>query len=157
VGQQPNIELRIEDLPRPTRHPAAPRRWSPRRPGELDSPVEVPWGGMFGTPGPDAGYAHRLAQDRPLALAPGENRHDAEAAVATLMAARASHFGRGPTGEDAEVAELLLGLDDDGAPESAALRRRFVGLDHHPEAARLAETPGAIRERLLAGERLIEV
>lgn len=165
MGQQPNIELRISDLPRPTRHPAAPRRWAPQRAGEVTTPSDMPWGGLFGTPGPDGGYALRLVADRPLVLAQGEDRHDAEAAVAVLMAARASRFGRGPTPTDAEVAELLLGLAGEASEEMVALRRRLRGLGHRPEAARrlaasvtpetLSQSPEVIRSRMQAGERLL--
>jgi hypothetical protein len=131
VGQQPNIRLGIEDLPRPEAHPAAPRRWSPRRPGELGSPAEVPWGGAFGTPGPDAGYAMTVLASREIPAGPGEDRHDVAAALAALMAARASRFGRAPVAADADVAEILLGYRADGLGEAirerlAALRRRLL-------------------------------
>src|SRR4030042_1832111 len=103
------MPLAVEDLPRPGALPAPPGRWRARRPGDLGSPGEVPWGGAFGTPGPDTGYPLGLLSERPLALAAGERRDDAEAAVAALMAARASALGRAPVAADAEVAELILG------------------------------------------------
>jgi len=142
VGQQPNIRLGIEDLPRPEAHPAAPRRWSPRRPGELGSPSEVPWGGAFGTPGPDAGYAMTVLASREIPAAQGEDRHDVAAALAALMAARASHFGRAPVAADADVAEILLGYRAEGLGEAArerlaALRRRLLpGLAHAKHRSR---------------------
>lgn len=116
MGQQPNIELEIADLPRPVPAPAPARRWSPRRPGELNSPEEVPWGGMFGTPGPDTGYVLRLLADEELSLGRGEGRSDVVAALAALASARASLYGRAPTHGDIAVAKALLGLDPTGVP-----------------------------------------
>jgi hypothetical protein len=113
VGQEPNIPLGVEDLPRPTPKPAAPRRWSPERPGEVGSPAEMPWGGSFGTPGPDIGFAIRIARTRGIP-GPEQRRADAEAAIVAVMAARASAVGRAPTNPDFDVAIDLLGLDSDG-------------------------------------------
>jgi hypothetical protein len=160
VGQQPNIRLGIQDLPRPEAHPAAPRRWSPRRPGELGSPDEVPWGGAFGTPGPDAGYAMTVLASRDIPVGEGEDRHDVAAALAALMVARASHFGRAPVAADADVAEVLLGYRSDGLGEEtrerlAALRRRLLpGFGHTKHRGRdlvaafgrevLTAPPGAV-------------
>lgn len=119
MGQEPNIPLGFEDLPRPTPKPAAPRRWSPERPGEVGSPSEMPWGGSFGTPGPDTGFAIRIARTRGVP-GPDERRVDAEAAIVAVMAARASAVGRAPTNPDFDVAIDLLGLDSDAG---------FAGLD----------------------------
>ena len=116
MGQQPNIELDISDLLRPTSHPAPPRRWSPSRPGDLAGPEEVPVGGAYGSTGPDSGYAHRLVRGRSLELAATERKHNAEAAVAVVAGARAAAFHRGPTIDDVEHAALVLGYDRDGIP-----------------------------------------
>ncbi len=162
MGQQPNIRIGIEDLPRPTAKPGPARRWSPDRPGEITSPAAAPWGGAFGTPGPDAGFALKLVADRELPLLDGETRGDVEAAVATLMVARASHFGRAPVGTDAAVAEALLGF---GTPEPSWRLAWTRGLAHDHHARRdlvSAVVPGAlfagadeVRGRADAGERLI--
>jgi hypothetical protein len=167
VGQQPNIPLEIADLPRPSPHPGSPRRWSPVRPGELGAPGDVPWGGQFGTPGPDAGYATTLAAGRELALAQGESQHDAEAAVAALMVARASHFGRAPVAADAEIAELMLGYAGGGTIDAAARASRVAGAAHRPARARglvedadleaLTADAAEVRRRLEAGERLLDL
>lgn len=163
MGQQPNIQLELEDLPRRVAHPGPARRWSARRPGDLTVPEEVPWGGAFGTPGPDTGYALRLLADRPWALAPGESRTDAERLAAALMAARASRLGRAPVAGDAEVAESLLGLrpGDPGGQETAGLRRRLSSLGAEglrrlldaidPEW--LVSSPAEVQRRRAAGER----
>ncbi len=171
MGQEPNIELSIEDLPRPTAHPAAPRRWSPTRPGELDGPDSVPWGGAFGTPGPDTGYALSLLANTELSLAEGEDRHDAEAALGAIAGARASHFGRAPTRGDIDVARIMLGLLPDGIPDeviaglAAARPAWWTGIGHNPAQARaliasipldaLTGSAEEVRSRVAAGEAVV--
>lgn len=171
MGQQPNIELEIADLPRPTPVRAPERRWSPKRPGDLGAPEEVPWGGMFGTTGPDTGYAFVLLRTHPVTPGPGENRADVNGALAAIIGARASLYGRAPTREDVHVAALLLGYDGAGIPESvlgplAADRAGWIAnLAHHPAKARsivasidrdvLRSSPDDIRSRMTAGHRLI--
>ncbi len=168
MGQQPNIELEMADLPRPTERPGAPRRWSPTRAGELGHPADIPRGGRFGNPGPDAGYALTLLEGRDIPIAPGESRRDAVAAVAALMTARASGFGRAPVVGDAEVAETILGYRE-GAPADLVSARTaaVAGLAHHPansrtlvaaaDAGALLSSPDRVRERVEAGETLIDL
>jgi hypothetical protein len=122
MGQQPNIELTLSDLPVATPQPAPARRWSPSRPGELGDPQTVPWGGAFGTPGPDAGYARTLAAAREMALVEGERRRDAEVATAALATARASFYGRAPVGGDIDIAVVILCYDRSGIPGAVADR-----------------------------------
>ena len=171
MGQQPNIELEIADLPRPRPSPAPARRWRPQRPGELDSPDDVPWGGAFGTTGPDAGYALRLVRERTAVLATGEDAHNAEAALMALASARASHYGRAPTVRDIDVAMTILGYAPDGLPEAliaglAKDRSRWlanIGHDASKARALVASVPienlaaplDDLRARMANGERLI--
>lgn len=168
MGQEPNIPLRMEDLPRPTPHPDPARRWRPDRPGELHGPDDVPWGGMFGTPGPDTGYVLRLIHDAEVELAPEEDVHDAHAALAAVAAARASHFGRAPVGHDVEVARLVLGyageLPETVRADFAANRPAWIAnLSHRPAQERrlvssvpidlLASPVDDVRRRVAGGER----
>jgi hypothetical protein len=142
VGQEPNYPLGFEDLPRPTPKPAAPRRWRPQRPGEVGSPDEMPWGGSFGTPGPDIGFAIKIARARGL---PGtDDEHaDVEAAIVAVMAARASAIGRAPTNRDFDVAVDLLDL------EAASGIAALDGIAH--DRARLTRLVAAIaRDTLTA-------
>ncbi len=165
MGQQPNIQLDLEDLPRLEPSPGPARRWSARRPGDLAGPQQVPWGGAFGTPGPDTGYALRLLAGCPLALVEGERRADAERMVAALMAARASRLGRAPVAGDAEVAEIILGFraERSATADATEKRRRFSGhgaeglhrLLEAVDAGLLAAPLTEVRRRWAAGERLI--
>ena len=162
MAQEPNVQLEIEDLPRPTPKPAPARRWRPERPGEITSPDDMPWGGAFGTPGPDAGYALAILARRDLDLLPGEDRHDVEAALAALMAARASRFGRAPVVGDAVVAEAVLGFGTDdpswrrrwtaNAAHDTDLQRRLVAAVD-PDVWLVA--PEEARGRVAAGETLV--
>jgi len=119
VGQQPNMPLRMEDLPRPDHHPPPPRHWSPQRPGDVSSPGESRWGGAFATPGSDSGFALSLLAERES----GERDDDTTAALAVLMMARASHFGRAPVRMDADVAEIVLGRAEKSAADASAVVR----------------------------------
>lgn len=149
MGQQPNIEITLSDLPVATPQPAPARRWSPSRPGELGDPRAVPWGGAYGTPGPDAGYARTLAATREMALVEGERRRDAEVAAAALATARASFFGRAPVAGDIDVALVILCYDRSGIPAAvadrvAASRAEWVtdiARRSHQAAALLAAVP----------------
>ena len=166
MGQQPNIELEMGDLPRRTDQPGPPRRWSPRRVGELGSPADVPVGGRFGNPGPDAGYALTLLDEREIATTAGEHRRDAVAAIAAVMKARAAAFGRAPVIGDAEVAEVILGYAGPERPGLAARRAAAIaGLAHHAAASRplvaaidreaLVATPDEVTRRAESGEALL--
>lgn len=145
MGQQPNMPLTMEDLPRPEPHPAASRRWRAGRPGDMSSPADVPWGGAFGTPGPDTGYALHLLAGR--AGEPEETR-----ALATIVSARASRLGRGPVPADVAAAEVIVALLPAGVlpGRGAEERRRLLesldpGLLTLPldELRRRRATPGA--------------
>jgi len=147
MGQQPNIELEISSLPRPRLRPAPARRWRPDRPGDLDGPLDVPWGGAFGTTGPDAGYALRLIRDRGLTVPPGEDPYAVEQVVAAVTMARASYNSRAPIGEDVDVALTVLGLNTEALSESAiadlgADRAKLTaGAAHDAAKVRVAAEP----------------
>ena len=144
MGQEPNIDIAFEDQPREELRPAVPRRWHADRPGDLKSPDQVPWGGPFGTPGPDTGYALKLASGADMKLEPGEDRGNVERAMVHLMAARASHFGRAPTNEDLKVAMLLLGLaSPDQVPEATM---RQLSRDRKYWAPRVVRSSAAARQ-----------
>jgi len=118
MAQQPNIELRGSDLPRREPEAGPPMRWKPSRPGDLAGPEDQPWGGAFGTPGPDPGWAHMLIDARPIEFPPDENSETTRALLAALVNGRASLLGRAPIPEDVDVALLALGLEPDQLPAS---------------------------------------
>jgi hypothetical protein len=165
MAQQPNIELRASDLPRSEGGPNPELRWTPDRPGDITG-TGVPWGGAFGTPGPDAGYAIKLAAGRELILAGHEHRADANAAVAAVAAARASLASRGPTKIDIDAAVVILGYDTEG--ELGTVRAAAIaGAAHHPQRIRgvvagipidvIEDDADNLRRRVAAGESLIEI
>jgi hypothetical protein len=130
MGQQPNIEIDPSDLPRPTAEPGPARRWRPTRPGVIVAPEQMPWGGAFGTPGPDTGWALKLVRSAELS-----GRTDGlEGVLAALMGARASLFGRAPVLEDLEVAKLLAGLGADLPVEVIERGRRWVEATSHEKS-----------------------
>lgn len=130
MGQEPKIEIAIEDMPRPVPEPAPARRWTASRPGDLHSPADVPWGGAFGTPGPDTGYALTLARGASFALSEGEDRHNVEQALLLVMGARASLFGKAPSADDLGFALLLLGLDTREEVPAAVTAQLAAGRKH---------------------------
>lgn len=169
MGQEPKIEIPLEDLPRSEPTPAPARRWSANRPGDLHRPEEVPWGGSFGTPGPDTGYALKLAGDADFQLDEDEHRHAVEELILVIMGARASLFGKAPSIDDLSFALMLLGLNRSSEiPEATMTRlsdaRRFWAprvAHSHTEARTVAAklTPALLslshdelRHRLALGE-----
>lgn len=105
----------------------APRPWRPHRPADF-RPGRPFSGPGTGTPGPDQGYALRLARRfvERVTLAPGEHLEDALAAGVAAAMARAARAGRAPVATDIEAALLLLGYLGDADPVLVALRRRLV-------------------------------
>jgi hypothetical protein len=143
MGQEPKIEIPLEDLPRATSGPAPARRWSASRPGDLHTPAEVPWGGAFGTPGPDTGYALKLASAASYELEEGESRHNVQSVLLLLMSARASRFGKGPSADDLAWSLMLLGLDRQEEIPQAAMAR--LAEDRQYWAPRVANSNAAAR------------
>ena len=170
MGQQPNIELLAADRPVGKLQRAAERRWTPRRPGEITSPADMPSGGSFGRPGPGTGWGLRMI--RAASFDRGRRPGDLEDLLAALVGARASRARRGPTREDVDVALSLVGLheDYDASGEPAArlgrLRERWLDtLAHDPWPGRsalaaipvdlLADKPARVRARLLVEPALV--
>jgi len=118
MAQQPNIEIPLVHVPRKPLSSPAPRGWSTDdHPGVSDYPDARPFGGTFGTPAPDAGYAYRIIRHFEKALP------DALVDVlASLITARASLYGRAPIPEDLEVARFLCGMFEQ-APRELIIRR----------------------------------
>ncbi|MGI9648593.1 MAG: hypothetical protein ACR2OI_08760 [Acidimicrobiia bacterium] len=169
MGQEPKIDITAADAPRPQAGPAPARRWKAARPGDLHSPDDVPWGGGFGTPGPDTGYALKLAAGAEYELEEGESRHNVDATLAVVMSMRASSTGKAPSADDLSFALLLLGLDArEEVPDSVTSRLVAARKQWAPRAAHsnlaarqmsgllppelLALSPADLRHRLALGE-----
>ena len=170
MGQQPNIEIGPAELPRTKLARAAERRWTPRRPGEITAPSDMPAGGSFGRPGPDTGWGLRMIEA--ASFDRGRRPRDLEKLLCALVGARASHARRGPARQDVEVALCLVGLHGDyedaaGTADRLAERREgwLDALAHEPwpgksaleaiPADLLMDTPGSVRARLRADPSLV--
>lgn len=114
------------------------RAWVADRPGD-EVAFGQPTGRLFGTPGPNIGYAatlaHRLA-DR-LALGPHEHLDDALAVVSELGMKRAASYGRAPVMADLESAALILGYLGGCDPDDTLWRiEATAGAAHEYQARR---------------------
>ena len=134
MSPQPEyVPVRASDEVRPVERLPAPGHWKADRPGDIHTP-ERPTGPGLGTPGPDQGYALRLARqfhDR-LVLAAGEHDEDAVAGCLGVALRRASLFDRAPVAHDLEHAFRLWGFLGDAPSDLVEFRRPlFQGAAHH--------------------------
>ena len=119
------VPIAEADQVRPARRLEAPRPWVPNRPADLRFPAR-PGGPHLGKPGPDQGFALRLARrfEERLHLRVGESAEDVLVGCALLASRRAALLGRAPTVHDLETALTVWGfLRPDPPEELAALRR----------------------------------
>jgi hypothetical protein len=141
------VPIAEADQVRPARHLHVPGPWTASRPAEATGPV-ARRGRTMGTPGPDSGFALRLAKrfEDELQLDEGESAHDVILGVALVAAKRAALFGRAPCVYDVRFALHLWGFLRDGehapgAPETPEDRRTtrkaaFSGVSHDYVAQR---------------------
>jgi hypothetical protein len=126
-----------------------PSIWTQSRPSELRT-TRPPRGRMFGTPGPDQGYALKLARrfEEELVLEAGESAEDAIAGCTAVAMRRAAGWGRAPVTHDLAFAFTIWGfLDGAPAPLRAARAPLFRSASHHYTAQRdiaSAVTPEAL-------------
>jgi hypothetical protein len=119
----------------------------PDRPGEIDG--FQPEGPRLGDPGPDQGFALRIAQQlRPkVQLQPGEHIDDVIRGCLGVALRRASMFSRAPVVHDLTIAFTIWGFYDPNPPaELVELRARlFEGVrlvgHHYTEARVVADLP----------------
>ncbi len=93
----------------------------------------------MGTPGPDSGFALRLAKrfGHELKLSEGESEHDVLLGVALVAAKRSAFFGRAPSIYDVQFALNMWGFLDAAPPELVASRRTmFSSISHDYVAQR---------------------
>jgi hypothetical protein len=128
-----------------TSPPVIPCVWKPNRRADLTG--FQPEGPRLGYPGPDQGYALKIAngfRDR-LQLQPGERLADAIHGCLGIALRRASIFSRAPVVHDLTIAFTIWAFLDPNPPaEQRALRLRlFEGvsntLHHYVEARALVD------------------
>lgn len=109
-----------------------PGAWTPTRPGEIAG--FQPKGDRLGAPGPDQGFAIKIANSlRPrLHLQPGENEDDVIRGCLGVALRRASMFSRAPVVHDLTIAFTVWGFyDEEPAADLVAARSTmFEGLRH---------------------------
>jgi hypothetical protein len=113
--------------------PRRPQPWLADRPGDIRA--GQPRGGGLGSPGPDQGYALKLAHEvfEPQLDLGGVGAEDAIAGCTAIALKRGSIFGRAPIAHDLRLAFRLWGfLDGPCPPELAELRARVFEEAAHP-------------------------
>jgi hypothetical protein len=138
VTQPSYVPIAETDQVRPAYRLKVPSVWTQSRPSELLGTAH-PRGERFGVPGPDQGYALRLARRFVdwLILSDGESVEDAMVGCTAVAMRRCARFGRAPAVYDLEFAYTLWGFLG-GAPAELVEARAplFRSAAHHYEAQR---------------------
>lgn len=124
-----------------------PDPWEADRPGDIEG--FQPVGPRLGDPGPDQGFALKIARalEPKLRLRDGEHVDDAIRGCLGVALRRASMFSRAPVVYDLDIAFTIWGFYDDSPPEELVALRRpmFEGLrltgHHYAEGRAVADTP----------------
>ncbi len=131
--------------------PRRPQPWLADRPAELTE--GQPTGAGRGVPGPDQGYALRLARrfEGQLLLGPGEHAADAIAGCLGVALKRAACFGRAPVTADLEVAFRVFGFLPPVPDEMLVGWRKdlFAGVSHPHHYAEARHLVGLVPEAVL--------
>ena len=147
MSNEPHVSPSLDGAPRQEPNLAPGVHYPPARPWRADRPGDLrggqPTGELFGSPGPNIGYALSLiarARDR-FALAPHEHFEDAAAVVGELAMKRAASYGRAPVMADVECAMLTLGYQGGVDPDFATWRVRAVdgAHEHYPHRRALCD------------------
>jgi hypothetical protein len=167
---QPSFVPIVEaDQVRPAYKLQVPNIWTQSRPSELRG-ASQPAGLQLGRPGPDQGFALKLAHrfvDR-LVLAPGESVEDAIAGCTAVAMRRCASFGRAPAIHDLEFAFTLFGFLGDAPADLVEARGPlFRSVSHHYKAQRtiadsvapstLRLTPAEVAARITEWRSLISL
>jgi hypothetical protein len=112
--------------------------WRADRPGDLVG--AQPKGTKLGNPGPDQGYAIKLANmfHGKLHLSAGEHEHDVLVGILGVALKRASLYGRAPVIHDLTRALDVFGFRNANAPKDLVAFRTslFEAAGHHYELQR---------------------
>jgi hypothetical protein len=133
------VPISEADQVRPARHLHVPGAWTASRVAELGGPTALS-GRSVGTPGPDAGFALRLARrfEHDLKLGQGESEHDVLLGAALIASRRAALFGRAPCIYDVQFALALWDFLVDATPERQAARQAAFSSVAHDYVAQRA-------------------
>ena len=145
------VPIAEADQVRPARHLHVPAAWTAIRPAELSVPA-VHRGAAMGTPGPDSGFALRLAKrfEHDLRLGDDEVEHDVLMGVALVAAKRAALFGRAPCVYDVRHALDLWGFLGDAPSALRSSRRAAFSAVARDYVAQRALVDSVADESLLA-------
>ena len=148
MATDPFVAPRLEDRPRASTPFPPAKAWSPTRVGDLDR--GQPTGPLLGNPGPDIGYALRLAEGfaERIQLAPHEHAADAVAVGAELAMRRCARIGRAPVAKDLEWAFSVLGYLGSPPADFVAWRKHRIEGAHHEYLERRALV-NAVRPEVL--------
>ncbi|HET8738740.1 MAG TPA: hypothetical protein VFO17_03300 [Acidimicrobiia bacterium] len=102
-------------------------KWRADKPGLPEGPDDMPGGGLFGTIGPDPGWAVKLVNRAQLP----EEDDDLRMVLTALVQTRSAALGRAPVREDLEVALILCGYGYDAPDWAIERRRRWLDAAHH--------------------------
>lgn len=131
--------------------PRRPDQWRADRPGDLVG--AQPRGDGLGSPGPDQGYAIKLAREvfAPKLQLGAVHEQDAIAGCLGVALKRASIFGRAPVAHDLRVAFTIFGfLDDAPAADLVVLRESwFAEVAHHHHYGEARHIVDAVPESTL--------
>jgi hypothetical protein len=144
------VPIAEADQVRPALHLDVPGAWTTSRPAEVVVPA-VRRGRAIGTPGPDSGFALRLAKrcEHDLVLGDGEVAEDVVLGVALVAAKRAALLGRAPSIYDVRFAlSLWRFLDTDVPVELRATRRALFSSVSHDYVAQRALVDAVPEETL---------
>ena len=114
--------------------PWRPESWLADRPGEITG--RQPLGPRLGDPGPDQGYALRLARQvrGRLVLTSAESEEDVIAGVVAVAMRRSAMFGRAPSIHDVTIALTLWGFLAEAPADLVTIRVQVfaaVASTHH--------------------------
>jgi hypothetical protein len=147
------VPITAADQVRPALSLSVPGAWTADRPGDLHGPGQ-PRGRGHGTPGPDQGFALRLArrfEDR-LHLGPDEELEDVLLGAALLASRRAGLLGRAPCIYDLDFVMGLFGTtDSDASADVVAARRGLFRSVAHSYVAQRALVDSVPTDVLVLG------
>jgi hypothetical protein len=114
--------------------PRRPESWVADRPAELSG--RQPLGARLGAPGPDQGFALKLARQftGKLVLVPSESEADALSGCLAIAMRRSAIYGRAPVVHDLSLALTLWGFLAEAPADLVAVRSQVfasVASPHH--------------------------